>query len=266
MIYKDIAHVNWAAMSDKATSVVKDLNMEGSFLVPALLALVASQMPPVKEGTKYSFKATMINIITLAKAGQIKYPNGKSLSTDEVRGILNFLNAVPRGEVLGGAKQVDPKVTRYATGVPLMLSAYREYKDIKYSDWDYTCEHQYLCNFLDRDLLALVPYFGYVPEFTYAELLDYRAIGGTFKTGGNAGKIKSPNSITVINKVDNPDFDGLPKLLRLMLCQTWVYQPSIRSKYAITNISDLDAVAQDITGGLEVFKPVVETAGDSLWD
>lgn len=266
MVYKDISHVNWAAMTtDEAT--VADLNIDGSFLVPQLLALVASQMSPVKVGDKYSIKSTLLDVVANAKVGLIKYTNGKALSAAEVQGILRFLNATPRGEVLGGAKQIDPKVVRYSTGVPLILSAYREYKDIPYSAWDYDCEKVYLENFIDKDTLSVIEYYGSDIEFTDSELLQFRVEGGTFKTGAKAGQTKHPNSITTINKVGNDLFDALPKLLRLMLCQTWVFQPSIRSKYAITSIKDLDSQAPDITGGLELFKADKPKASgtDSLW-
>lgn len=266
MVYKDISHVNWAAMTT-AGATVADLNIEGSFLIPQLLALIASQMPPVKKGDKYSFQATLIDIVANSKAGLIKYANGKSLSTAEVQGIFTFLNATPRGEVLGGAKQIDPKVVRYATGVPLILSAYREYKDIPYSAWDYDCENIYLKNFIDKDTLSVLEYLGSDIEFTDSELLQFRVIGGTFKTGAKAGQTKHPNSITTINKVGNDLFDALPKLLRLMLCQTWVFQPSVRSKYAITSIKDLDSLAVDISGGVDLFKAdtAKSSEADSLW-
>jgi hypothetical protein len=263
MIYKEISHVNWSVLTTK-DGELKDLNIEGSFLVPQLLALVASQIPPIKVGDKYSFSATRLNLIEFAKAGMIKYSNGTTVSATEVHGIIKFLRAIPRGEVLGGAKQIDPKVSRYATGVPLILSAYREYKDIQYSEWDFNDE--WVGFLVDKDILSILPYISNPPDYSAEQLLEYRTLGGTFKTGKNAGKVKHPNSITTINKVGDPDFDNLPKLLRLMLCQTWVFQPSIRSKYAITSISDIDSVAPDITGGIDLLKPAADVEEDTEWN
>lgn len=257
MVYTDISHVNWTALA-KPDGVLADINIEGSFLVPQLLAFVASQITPVKVAGKYSFTATFQDLKANAKAGTLSYPNGKSLTVQEVNGILKFLNSTPRGEVLGGAKQIDPKSARYATGVPLILSAFREYKDIQYSQWDWT-DTENLDIFLDKDIIALVPYFSNPPDFTNEQLLEYRTIGGTYRTGEKVGQTKHLNSITVINKVGNPDFDGLPKLLRLMLCQTWVYQPHIRHKYSITNCRDIDSLGSDISGGIQIFDtPTVE--------
>jgi hypothetical protein len=253
MIYKDISHVNWSVLNTPQDEL-DSLGIAGSFLVPQLLAFVASQLPlaTTAEG-KIKFEESVLLWIQQAKAGEVKF-NNRAATVAELRGILSYLCAVPRGDVLG-VKQIDPKFVRYATGVPLILSAYREYKDIPYSRWDWSEPVSGYTNYvLDHDMLELVPYIldHKAIDWTAETLVLYRDTAATVKSGANQGKTKPLNQVTSITGVDVPEFRALPKLLKLMLCQTWVFQPHIASKFAITNISDIDTPAEPISD-LELF-------------
>jgi hypothetical protein len=271
MIYKDISHVNWSVLTEPEATI-EQLGIEGSFLVPQLLAFVASQLPPVTSAEgQISFRESVPHWNKLAKAGEVHFSN-RPATAAEVRGILTYLCSTPRGDVLG-VKQIDPKFVRWATGVPLVLSAYREYKDIPYSRWDWTeplsGSHDFV---LDKDTQDLVPYIldHRSVDWSTDKLVEFRDTGAQIKSGINAGKTKPLNQVTAITGVDDLDFRRLPKLLKLMLCQTWVFQPHIASKFSITNIKCIDVPAEPISD-LEMFetpktKAATKSEYDSIWD
>lgn len=272
MIYKDISQVNWSLLQER-NQEIDVLGLEGSFLVPQLLAFVATQLPLAytAEG-KVSFKGTGQQIINHCKEGNVYFASGRQATAAEVKGILLYLTAEPRGTVLGKAnKQISPQIIRYATGVPLILSAYREYRDIPYSLWDWSepvlAAHNY---FLDKSTQELIPFIldPSLCSYTNEELLAFQIEGSTVKSTGSQkyGQIKPSAQVTSITGIVDPHFRALPKLLKLMLCQTWVFQPQVRSKYCLSQVADVDKPAPDIAGGVkELFAKDKPVEGDLEW-
>lgn len=266
MLYRDISHVNWSLL-ETPTDSLEVLNMEGSWLVPQLLALVASQITPVKTEAGYSFTETVKNAIEQAKGGKVVYPSGRALSSAELRGIFSYLSHAPRGEVIGKGKvQSSKEFIRYATGVPLILSAFKEYKDIPYSAWDWTEElTPFTAYILDVEICTLIPYINEPLTLSWSDeqLIQLRTEGGTFKSGAKVGQVKSLNQITNLNTTSDAEFNALPKLLKLMYCQTWVYQANTRSKYMITTLDNLDTLSEPIGGGIDMFN--TPKKGELVW-
>ena len=267
MLYRDISHVNWSLLQTPTESL-EVLNMEGSWLVPQLLALIASQIQPIKGEDGYSFDSTVSTAIASATSGQVVYPSGRVVTNAELRGIFSYLSHAPRGEVIGkGKTQSSKEFSRYATGVPLILSAFKEYKDIPYSAWNWHEEPTKLWQYiLDQDIQSLVPYIvtPLTLSWTDAELLQLRTEGGTFKSGSKSGQMRSLNQITSLSTTADAEFNALPKLLKLMLCQTWVYQSTTRSKYMITDLEDIDSLSSPIGGDMDIFNTPTPQ-GDLAW-
>jgi len=156
-----------------------------------------------------------------------------------VSGIITAFRTNSRMQLYTG-KQTSEPYKRFNKLVPLVLSAFKEYNDIGYSQWDWRDPQiNYL---LDDDLIKLVPYIlgkESVPDFTVAEKLELVAN-------------LDPEKYT-ITKRDCPQLYGFPLLLKHMLLQTWVCSPRVRHPLMVTDIKKLDTMPESIYGDLEIF-------------
>lgn len=253
----DIANSNWRS--------------NASWLLPQLLATLGSRIPLAKGSQGWGFTPTVRGLGSALDAGVVTYDNGIPITKAAFQGMLNILNYPTRGEILpSNARQGHGEGLRYATGVPLFLSAFKEYRGINYADWDWTDSNR--SYFIDFDMLEYSEYFGQdTPELQWSveELLAIREEGRTVKTGVKAGHQRPIITTTSLNGITDLRFKALPRLMKLALCQVWVYHPTIRHKYMITSHLTLDqhpdALVQD-----EVFavstKSVAKPVATSMWD
>jgi len=209
------------------------------WLLPQCLAFVGSKLPLAKTMSgKLSFRETL----KLWKTGSMpQLDNGTVVNLLWIKHVFHVLNTKPRGDLLGKLKQSTLLGSRYAANVPLILSAFKEYRNVEYSQWDFSEPEARL--FMDLDTFELISYFGVEQPWSVEELLEFQRLGRTVNTGANAGKVRSIAACTSITCVQDPEFKKLSRLMKLMLCQTWVYAPEIRSKYAITDLLNLDQPA-----------------------
>jgi hypothetical protein len=89
------------------------------------------------------------------------------------------------------------------------------------------------------------------------------------KSGEKAGQSRTIGATTNILKTGVPEFDQLPKLTKLSLCQTWIFQPQVYHDLMIVNVNDLDSPATPLVE-TEVLQDFLETkkpaSVDSEWD
>lgn len=165
--------------------------------------------------------------------------------------LFKHLRGTPRGGmVLGsGIKQLsNPNVSSL---VPLALSAFKLYRGVNYSSWDWTDPRMSI--FVDNDLMSAVKYSktlisnnlddSDLAEFDLDELKALRAVAVRVKS---TGVIKPPTSVTTVYNLGNPDFDQLPKLTKIMLLQLWVADPSVRTKLMILDPTNLDNMPEPL--------------------
>ena len=209
------------------------------WLLPQALAFVGTKLPLAKNsGGKLSFATTLQQW----KTGSMpQLDNGTQVNLLWVKHLFQVLNTKPRGSILGKLKQSTLLGSRYAANVPLILSAFKEYRNVQYTQWDFSEPEARL--FMDLDTFELIPYFGIEQPWSVEELLEFQRLGRTVSTGASAGKVRSIAACTSITCVQDPEFKKLSRLMKLLLCQTWVYAPEIRSKYAITDLMNLDQPA-----------------------
>ena len=76
-------------------------------------------------------------------------------------------------------------------------------------------------------------------------LLSFRNEAAIVRTGPKAGSIRNPKAMTMIykNGIDHPKFNALPNLVKVVMLQTWIAHPSIRSDYGFNSVFDLDTAA-----------------------
>ena len=203
-----------------------------SFL-PQALALIGREVKLVKgDDDKWSFSQTLFNLGSDLKQGKLLL-DGEPISEFWMLGLLKVLNHKPRGEVLPtNVKQSSPEGSRYAANVPLVLSAFKQYRNVAYEDWSWEEDHKAIRWFVDEDNLEVVKFRGVEVNWTPQELLEFREM--TNPSG------KAPTAITTVTRVLDPDFKKLPRLVKLLILQLWVYHASVRNPLAICSLNDFD--------------------------
>ena len=206
-----------------------------TWLYPQILAKIG-KWTPVRSSSLFDPKATL----------------AKNCTTPTDIGIYYFLLSNSRAL----SKQYTKGNSEYCALVPLILSAFKKYQDIPYSSWDRENIHYLVDNNLCTAMLCeLMPW-------TTEELLEYRNLGLTVKSGKSAGTVKSPISTYGITGVpeeidSKTTISYLPKLAKMMLCQTWCAHPSNRNKYMILDPSDWDNMPEPLVDA-EPIKDVKE--------
>ena len=260
---RDISYYNFEQFSHPGSVNKESLATAGwvdnaGWMLPQLTTLLGSKLPLVRVDGLYSVSATLKSLQTSLGTGGFTFSNGLEISMPTMLGMLNVLNHSPRGEIFPKAwKQSSGEGMRYSSSVPLILSAFKECRDIGYSEWDWTDKNmQFL---VDKDTLELSKVFGtFVNPFTHEELLDIREIGRTTKSGARLGSKKAYTITTVLTGIQHPKWNELPRLLKLMLCQVWVYHPTVRHRFSITDPLSLDTPATPLVSTDMLDVPLVE--------
>lgn len=211
-----------------------DLDKYSDVIIKATSEEEAATLVPT-----WGFTPTLRALGSMIDAGALCFDNGNPVSKAAMQGMINVLNYSPRGDILPSVwRQSSGEGLRYSAAVPLILSAFKEYRNVRYSDWDWTdLNRKYL---LDFDFFELSEHFGCRMSWDVEQLLEFREVGRTIATGVKAGQKKDIISTTTLSKIDDPDFKALPRLAKLLLCQVWVYHPTIRHKLMITDLMHLD--------------------------
>jgi len=231
-----------------------DLASQAAWIVPHSLALINKEVILVRneDNQLISPKLTLSNLF-----------KQKEDNIDWWVGLFKFLTMSPRKNILGELTQ--NKHTEYSALVPLILSAFKKYRDVQYSEWDW--EDPRIKVFVDKDILeALGSKYESVLE---KDILDMRHHSMLYKTGAKAGDFRTPvNTYSITGKSEGC---LLPRLRKIMECQVWVAHPSLRNNLMILDVNKLDSmpevlVPEEIILNTKKQKPVVVVEEDLPWD
>lgn len=216
---KDLTYLNTTeilqAEFSKTTLVELGIFHNSQWILPQILAKIAQVKPKVSAQGDYLFS----DLFELWKTQEI-------LELTSIRAWLKILNHTVRGEILS-VKQSSSLGSRYSQGVPLLLSAYKQFHSIDYNRWNYTdpiAKHLVPPDILELTTLEL-------EEITREELLEFRDKALYIRTGKQAGATRDPLVCVNSFAVTDPRIAKLPKLARLQLLDLWIYHPSIRNPY-----------------------------------
>jgi hypothetical protein len=221
---------------DSWPEVIKDFCSSNKFdanyewIFSQMLAKIA-EVPLVKnENGLYSGKQLFIDI----------------RKSPTLSGIL-LLCKFPSRSVLV-PKQTSVEGRPYCALVPLIMSAYKRYKDYPYCAWD----REEIGNITEtklKDAMLLTE----LPQLTKEEVLIARQIALTPQSGVKAGIPRNPASTYVLYLKKESGISSLPDLAKIMICQTWCAHPINRNSYMILNPLDWDNLPEELisSSGLE---------------
>lgn len=227
--------------------------------LPQALAII-NQLP-LKRGDNGLFQfQTQIKLWgEQLTSGRVLW-EGVPLDPQFVLGLLRVLNRNPRGDILGtGTRQSSEEGSRYSAPVPLVLSAFKQFRNIGYEEWDWNGIESLsdLDWFMDKDCQYIVEHRGAdMSVWDPDSLLQFRE---------QANYNQKPlHQVTTANKIQDSKFMKLPRIIKLLLLQLWVFHSSIRHPLAITNLENFDEPAKPLVDSEIVVRPVeqLEVASD----
>lgn len=236
---------------------IKHFATHSIWALPQLSAFLGSEVP-LKRNTEglISFKETLVAIKEKIDSGKLVFPDGIPVTLEDFNGIIQVLRTSPRGDVLGKLIQSKEPGLRYCAGVPLFCAAFKEFRDVKYSEWDWTDPHRkYL---LDPDFVEYSDLFGSPIEYSKETLLKIREDALYIQSGKAMGTERKPEATTTVFNVKDPEFKLYPRLYKLALTQLWIFIPHLYNKYIINNPISLDEPAEPLisTNVLVEEKPI----------
>lgn len=200
-----------------------------SGLVHQLLPILAS-VPVSSYSAQSVFKALKSNEYFETPAGYITAGN-------MINWYKYFSTTVPSNYVSGQTK--NPSI---CSGVPIILLAFKQQHGIKYSSWDK--EDPYFSKLLGNhlDFLLNREIIDKALSYSTDDLLEFREATLLEKSTGNI----KPVTAYKMSTTRDSEFNQLPKQLRFLLVQTWIYHPSCRHSNMITNLENWDDAAEPL--------------------
>jgi hypothetical protein len=253
---KSIRYINWE------TEEIQPGNEH--WILPQLMAMIGSHWPIVREGELLSPTQTIKRWAAQCAAGELTL-DGAIITSGSVKALVKWLCTSPRGTILTGMTQTKDQGVRYSAPVPLVLSAFKEFRGVGYSSWNWS-DHN-MQHLVDRDLWDWSQHFGVVQPWTSDQLMQFRVNSLEVKSGARQGTTRKPESTSQVYGVTDPQFKALPRLMKLSLTQLWCFHPRVRTNLMITNHMDLDSHPEPLVEGevLEI-KPTVKPDQSSPWD
>lgn len=252
---RTLSYFEWDKIKKIDSSVLKSMNFSAnaSWALPQICAFLGSKVPLAKKDGKYNFNASVAKITELYKSGgTLHFEDGKECSANALFAILSLANFAPRGEIMpDNTTALKPEVLRFNASVPLVLSAFKQYRNIKYEDWNLK-DTKFRELFLCKDFSELVD--ARDSSFDREDLLDLREKACIVRS---TNSIKAPKAVTRVNRLGVPEFDELPRLAKLALLQLWVFLPEQVSEYSVNNPYDWDTKAEPLASS-EVIKETTE--------
>jgi len=180
----------------------------------------------LKPAKNYSITDTLANIEPV-------YFRDHEYSVEDIRNILAFFRLCPPSYYSVGRESQTTAI--YNGAVPLFLYAQKFYNNIEYNEWDRNCSERALQTVLGYRLSELVAITA--DDYKkYAANYDLENFRIRMFTDGR-GDLQ-PYTYYKCNNVNDSDFDRLPKTLRLMLVQGWIFNAQCRSDKMILDWSD----------------------------
>ncbi len=229
---KEIKNIPFQTLlnKDQRENFLAELKEMSAWVLPQVLAVVAEQTTlKINDDGQYCGRATALANNNLL-----------GLGPEWTYGVYNYLQTAPRGNILAGTQTALHNL-EYAAHVPLYLSAFKKYRDIPYSMWS----TKFLNAIVDVDCYAMMTE-PLKEEYSLEDLIHFRDVASLVKTGKTAGKVRTSNQMTTINKTGYPLFDKLPRLTKVALLQVWCCHPSLRNKYMVLNPLDWDDMPEPL--------------------
>ncbi len=188
------------------------------WFVSQLTAYFAKHYPAVKVNGKYNLQATLKTIDDFGKGCYL-------VAVDNAR--TNYV-------------QNMAKATEYSSLVPLILSSYKKYDNINYSEWDTLSIKQGM----HSDLYDCIEHNHekYGCDEVWLYLSEQQASSAELRNPDNNEDytlilqyLRSKMNVTEshVIKVKGTPFEDQPRLIKYMLLQGWVAHPKLRNKYMI---------------------------------
>lgn len=214
-------------------SEIKRLNIptHSSWIIPQLQAKLANEVTLVRgENGLFSPSATVKKLFDSVDPRAVAW----------WKGALKYLVQTPRKSILDSVSQI--KQPENSALVPLALAAFKKFRKVGYSEWDYS--DKVIEAFIDRNLLGSI--FVEIPEFLPEELLECRRIASEIKSGAKAGSFRTSAMMYNIYSIGDAEFDRLPNYTKVMLLQTWIADPKVRSPYMILDPVNIDNIPEPL--------------------
>ena len=227
--------------------------------IPHCLALI-NELPLKREDNGlFSFKNTR-QLWQDFVSNQKLLVEGVPATPQYFIGLLKVLNRSPRGDILGsGIRQSSEAGSRFSAPVPLVLSAFKQYRNIGYEEWDWNGIESLedLDWFVDKDIQQIVQYRNAELQWSTTELLEFREQCNLQQ--------KPLHQVTTANKIQDVEFMKLPRMVKLLALQLWVFHPSVRHTLAITNLHNFDEPSASLVSGeIPILKETKEESVD-IW-
>lgn len=247
--FRNISELDWPSIITVA-SLPKEHQepmlerFRNPLVIPQLMALLASSQFKLKSvDGKFHFGESLKAWSEHFSEGKFFYfDDGSELTKEDLQGMFSLLRVVPRSVSLPSkATQLSADWIRYATPVPLYLSAFKQFRNVMYKQWDLNDPKLEICT--DKRNFQVFKYIG--TEFTWSQgkLIEFRDNSRKYKTGQKAGTFRSLNQTYTVSATEDPEFNELPENVKLMLCQVWAYQPGCSTQYGLYSFADPDASA-----------------------
>lgn len=228
----------------KGTLGMKPFKVDG--LIPTLLAFLGTaQCAPIVVDGRVRILDTLLALRQRAENREIRFDNSMVVTGDAVKGILAFLVAPVRGNVTTGKNKCEGLGHPVSMCRPLLMSAWKLYHGIDYSSYDYNDPELRFIN--DPGTLGYLRAIADKPGFTKDELIQLRNEVISQCAAGTAQGVYLD-----IKGSSNTEFNELPKQLKLLLLQLWVYQPHLYQSYAIMNLDNPDLPPEPLVD-IEIF-------------
>lgn len=251
---RSIRYINWE--SEKVQTGNEH------WVLPQVVAQIGANWPLVRDGGTITPTLTLKGWIALAKAGDLTL-DGSMVTTVGLKNLIAWLNTTPRGDILGAMKQGGDGV-RWSAPVPIILSAFKEFRGVQYSHWDWSDPN--MKELVDRDIWEWSRHFHNQTTWTVEELIKFRVNALEVKSGRQQGTHRKPESCSQVYGVQDPEFKELPRLMKLSLVQLWCFHPRVRTDLMITNHMDLDRHPPPLVDSDILTNPTNNTQSSSVWD
>ncbi len=161
-----------------------------------------------------------------------------------IAALIRLFSQLPRSYYYVGTQTKD---TKYSSATPWFMYAYKSSRGYNYSDWDFTSHPELEPIFLGtafKDIIKVREYLTRYPELLeHKNLRIAREEALTKKVDGSL-LVETSNRLGKV--LFNTRYNDIPVFFRQMILQTWVFTPSIRNEYMVTNVFSLDEASKPI--------------------
>lgn len=210
---------------------IKLFKTRSKVLLPQLMPYLAHIIPAKNSRGLYS-ATSVFELLAKNEAYEV---NGVNFTGEQLLDYYRAFYHFSTSEYI----DTQTRFPQFCSAVPIPLAAYKQQYGIKYSSWDKT--DPLLPRFFGPQMQWLFKLDEIeIPQLTLDEVKEFR---DQVLLERKTNTIKSVTSYK-FESSGEPIFDKLPKPLRMMLLQTWIFHPSIRHPNMITDPLNWDVLAE----------------------